>query len=201
MMQRAWTFVSTFVMLTAVGIVACSSADEPEGGDEGTGGSSGSGGGVTGGSTASGGTASGGSSTGGTSSGGSSSGGSSSGGTSGTGGDGPNPDPECKGISTGKACTLADKQCPGMACGIADSGRRDCTCSSTWDCTPCDYTNSPFKDRPTDILECPSNAGDEVTCTTLNSVCGPLGTEYCACYQDATDGLIWDCDKPPSSWM
>ena len=35
-MQRAWTFVSSFVMLTAVGIVACSSADTPEGDDDGT---------------------------------------------------------------------------------------------------------------------------------------------------------------------
>ena len=33
MTQRPWTFVSSFVVLTALGIVACSSADTPEGDD------------------------------------------------------------------------------------------------------------------------------------------------------------------------
>jgi len=194
MMQRAWTLVSSFVILSAVGIVGCSSADEPEGDDEGTGGgTSGSGG-------------AGGSATGGSATGGSATGGSATGGTAPTGGTGgtgnaPNPDPECKGISTGKACAIEAKMCPGMACGIADSGRRDCACATNWSCDPCDYTDSPFRDRPADIVACPGDAADEAPCTTLNQVCGPVGTEYCACYQDATDGLVWDCDKPPTSWM
>jgi hypothetical protein len=196
MMQRAWTFASSFMMFATVGVVACSSADEPEGEGTETGGTS-SGGTSNGGSTSTGGTSSGGTSSGGSTS----TGGTSSGGTSGTGGDAPNPDPECKGIKTGEACTVADKQCPSMPCGLADSGRRDCNCATSWSCTACDYTNSPFKDRPADIQACPSNASDEVACTTANSVCGPVGNEYCACFQDATDGLIWDCDKPPTSWM
>src|SRR6186713_1376102 len=150
MMQRAWTLVSSFVILSAVGIVGCSSADEPEGDDEGTGGgTSGSGG-------------AGGSATGGSATGGSATGGSATGGTAPTGGTGgtgnaPNPDPECKGISTGKACAIEAKMCPGMACGIADSGRRDCTCATNWTCDPCDYTDSPFRDRPADIVACPGD--------------------------------------------
>jgi hypothetical protein len=186
-------------MLTALGIVACSSADTPEGDDEGTGGSSGSGGSATGGSAPTGGTASGGTATGGTSSGGTSTGGSATGGTGGT--DGPNIDPECKGIKSNGACTLEGKACPNLVCGLADSGRRECNCATTWSCTTCNYDNSPFKDRPADIPACPTGVGDEVPCTELNAVCGPSGSEYCACYQDATDGLIWDCDSPPSSWM
>ena len=194
MMQRAWTLVSSFAILAATGVIACSSADTPEGDDEETGGSSGSGGAATGGS-ATGGTATGGTATGGTATGGTAP----TGGTGGTG-DAPNPDPECKGISGGAACPIDMKMCPGMACGIADSGRRDCNCATNWTCTSCDYTNSPFKDKPADIPAC-TDAADEVPCTTQNQVCGPVGTEYCACYLDATDGLIWDCDKPPTSWM
>jgi len=191
MMQRPWTFVSSFVVLTALGIVACSSADEPEGDDDaGTGGSSGS---------ATGGSSTGGTATGGTATGGTSTGGTATGGTGGSGTE-PNPDPECKGIKSNGACTLAGKACPNLVCGIADSGRRECNCSTTWTCSACDYTNSPFKDRPADIPMC-SDAADEVPCTTENSVCGPVGSEYCACYRHPVEGLIWDCDSPPSSWM
>jgi hypothetical protein len=188
MTQRPWTFVSSFVVLTALGIVACSSADEQEDDGAATGGSSGS---ATGGSTATGGTASGGTASGGTSP---------TGGTGGTG-DTPNADPECKSIKSNGACTLPDKACPNLVCGIADSGRRECNCSTTWTCTPCDYTNSPFKDKPPNIVACATGTADEVSCTTLNEVCGPVGTEYCACYQHPLEGLIWDCDSPPSTWM
>jgi hypothetical protein len=201
MMQRAWTLVSGFAMLTTLGIIACSSADTPEGDDGGTGGSSGSGGSATGGSAPTGGTSTGGSSTGGTSTGGTSTGGSApTGGTGGTG-DLPNPDQECRGIKSNQACMIEGKSCPNMACGLADSGRRDCNCATNWTCSACNYDNSPFKDRPADVPACPPEAGDEVPCTEMNAVCQPAGTEVCACYQDAMDGLIWDCDSPPSSWM
>jgi hypothetical protein len=73
-------------------------------------------------------------------------------------------------------------------------------CATNWSCMPCDYTNSPFRDRPAEILACPTDVGDEVACTAAGTVCGPVGSEYCACYQDAQDGLIWDCDSPPSTW-
>jgi hypothetical protein len=110
MMQRPWTFVSSFVVLTGLGIVACSSADTPEGDDAGTGGSSGS---------ATGGTATGGTSTGGTATGGTATGGTATGGTAGSGME-ANSDPECKGIKSNAACTLAGKACPNLVCGIAD---------------------------------------------------------------------------------
>jgi hypothetical protein len=32
------------------------------------------------------------------------------------------------------------------------------------------------------------------------AVCGPVLDEYCACYNDPTDGLIWDCDSAPTTW-
>jgi hypothetical protein len=201
MKQRAWTLVSSFVILTAVGMAACSSADTPEEDDGDNGGGTGGAtptGGASG--TGAGGTASG---TGGAAgSGATTSGGSTSTGGAGGGGAGdmPNPDPECKGISRDMPCTLEGKMCPNLACGIADSGRRECNCATNWTCTSCDYTNSPFRDMPADIPMCPAGVGDEVTCTNVNTVCGPMGAEYCACYQDATDGLIWDCDDPPTTW-
>jgi hypothetical protein len=53
---------------------------------------------------------------------------------------------------------------------------------------------------PANIPMCPAGVGDEVTCTEELSVCGPNNGEYCACFRDATDGLIWDCDDPPTTW-
>lgn len=124
-----------------------------------------------------------------------------SGGTAGSAGIG-NQDPECKGIKSNMACPIEGKQCPDLVCGLADSGRRSCTCATNWVCTSCDYTNSPFKDRPLDIQQCPPDAADEAPCLNQNVVCGPVGSEYCACYFDARDGaLAWDCDSPPPTWM
>ena len=192
MMQRPWTFVSSFVVLSALGIVACSSADTQED----TGGGGGSSGSATGGSTSTGGTAP----TGGTATGGTATGGTApTGGTAGSAG-GPNADPECKGIKSNMACPIPDKMCPNLVCGLADSGTRECNCATNWTCSACNYDNSPFKDKPADIPLC-SDAADEVACTTENSVCGPVGSEYCACYRHPVEGLIWDCDSPPSTWM
>lgn len=202
MMQRAWTLVSSFVMLTAVGVVACSSADTPEGDDDDgtTGGTSSGATGGTGGSTA--GTGAGG--TGATGGAGAAGGTGATGGTAPTGGaggaGGVNSDPECKGIRSNMPCMPEGKDCQSLVCGLADSGTRSCLCATNWSCMPCDFTNSMFRDRPAEIPACPPEAADEVACTQLGLVCGPNGSEYCACYQDATDGLIWDCDSPPSSW-
>jgi hypothetical protein len=119
----------------------------------------------------------------------------------GSGGTGtPNADPECRGIKSNMACIIEGKQCPNLACGLADSGRRECNCATTWACSACDFTNSPFRDAPCDLPACPAEAADVVPCTQLNAVCTAVGSEVCACYQDPLDGLIWDCDRPPSSW-
>ena len=112
----------------------------------------------------------------------------------------PNADPECKGIRSNMACSLEGKACPSLVCGLGDSGRRQCNCATTWTCTACDYSNSPFRDRCAEIPLCPVDAADEVPCAVLNTVCGPVAGEYCACYQSPYDGLIWDCDNPPSTW-
>ena len=121
--------------------------------------------------------------------------------TAGVGGTGGvNTNPECKGISNNQPCVTEGLQCANLICGLADSGRRTCNCATNWSCTACDYTSSPFRDRPAIIPACPAGIGDEVTCTQENSVCGPVGSEYCACYQNPADGLIWDCDNPPSTW-
>jgi hypothetical protein len=198
MMQRGWTLVGGLVLVGAfTGLAGCSSADNQE--DAGTGGSSGTGSSTGGTGTATGGT---GTATGGT---GTATGGTGTdtGGTgSSTGGmTGTNSDPECKGISTGAACPIQGKSCPNLVCGLADSGTRSCDCATNWTCTSCDYTNSWIKDKPADIQTCPAEAADGVDCLNVMQVCGPVGTEYCACYEDAKDGLVWDCDKAPSSWM
>jgi len=205
-MQRAWTLVGGLVILAAAaGLPGCSSADTPEdGGDDGTGGATGgSAGSATGGTAPTGGTA--GSDMGGTA--GSDTGGTAgdTGGTTTTGGSGGgggvNTDPECKGIKSNMSCPIEGKMCPNLVCGLADSGTRECNCATNWTCTSCDYTNSWVRDRPADIPACPAEATDEAPCLENMTVCGPVGSEYCACYTDATDGLIWDCDSPPSSWM
>jgi hypothetical protein len=112
----------------------------------------------------------------------------------------PNTDPECKGIRTNQPCALDGKMCPNLPCGLADSGRRQCSCATNWQCTSCDNSNSWISTPPCDILPCPPEVADEVSCTSEHTVCGPVGSEYCACYRSPTDGLIWDCDSPPSSW-
>jgi hypothetical protein len=123
------------------------------------------------------------------------------GGSTGTGGvAGANGDPECRGIKSNMACPLEGKLCSNLSCGLADSGRRNCACATNWTCSACDYSSSPFRDRPACLTQCPADAADEVPCTLQNFVCGPIGAEYCACYSSPSDGLIWDCDSPPSSW-
>jgi hypothetical protein len=126
-------------------------------------------------------------------------GGMSSGGTgSGTGGA---VSAACKGIKTGMACMPEGTDCPGLACGLADSGARACKCMGTWMCASCDYSASPFKDKPADIMKCTGVEADKVTCTEKGKVCdGAAGGEVCACWTDDEGALIWDCDKPPTTW-
>ncbi|MDF3066365.1 MAG: hypothetical protein K0R38_1966 [Polyangiaceae bacterium] len=111
-------------------------------------------------------------------------------------------DPACKGIKTAAVCAPEGTACPGLACGLADSGSRSCNCAATWMCQPCDYTASPFKDKPAQVLPCSGIEADKVACTEADKgkVCSSAGGEVCACWTDDEGGLIWDCDKPPSTW-
>lgn len=187
MMQRPWTLVGSFVILTAGGIVGCSSADDPEGTETG-----GTGGTATGGTAPTGGTATGGTTP---------TGGASTGGTTGSGGS-SGTSANCKGISRDTPCPgLEGTMCMDLVCGLADSGTRDCSCATNWTCTSCDYTGSWTEMMPTDVMPCPEGVADEVTCTTDHVICGPQPNgEYCACWMSPSDGQSWDCDDPPSSW-
>jgi hypothetical protein len=180
--------------LLAAVFTGCSSSD-PETGN-GSGGTSSAGTSSTGGSA-------------GTSSSGGSAGTSSSGGSAGTSssggsGGGVNP-PGCQGIGKGDACTMDGQMCLDLVCGLADSGTRDCNCAdsgtgtTTWNCTSCDFTNSPFATRPADIGTCDAAVHiQDNPCTVENEVCeNAPGGEACACYRDDEDMLIWDCDDPP----
>jgi hypothetical protein len=122
--------------------------------------------------------------------------------TAGAGGGGV-AGPECKSIKTNMACTAEGVSCPNLACGLADSGTRNCNCATTWMCTACDFTNSPFKTKPADAPNCTAGVeADKVACTGKEGqVClNAAGGEVCACWPDDEGALIWDCDKPPSSW-
>jgi len=120
--------------------------------------------------------------------------------TTGTGGTGA-PGVGCMGVKSNMACTVEGTECPGLPCGLGDSGVRSCKCQSTWMCAACDYTNSPFKDKPADITTCTSQA-DKVACVGMeNKVCeGAPGGEVCACALNSKGSYAWDCDKPPTTW-
>ena len=112
-----------------------------------------------------------------------------------------NSDPLCRGIANQMPCVNDGYMCPSLACGLADSGRRQCVCLVNWMCTSCDFTSSVFRDRPANIPPCGAGVADEFPCNVENTVCDPVaGGEVCACYLSPTDGLIWDCDNPPSTW-
>lgn len=107
----------------------------------------------------------------------------------------------CMGVKSNMACTAEGTECPGLPCGLGDSGVRSCKCQSTWMCAACDYTNSPFKDKPADITTCTSQA-DKIACVGMeNKVCeGAPGGEVCACALNNKGSYAWDCDKPPTTW-
>jgi len=180
------------VLAQAALVYGCSSAETPAGDDSATGG--------TGGAGAAGGTGGAGGTTGGTGTGGTGTGGT---GTGGTGG-GTTVPPECKGISTGKACTPEGQACPNLVCGLGDSGSRSCNCATNWSCTACDWTNSPFawaKAKPAGTTTCTGAEQDGIACGTLDATCeGAANGEACVCYIDDEGAQIWDCDKPPGTW-
>jgi hypothetical protein len=199
MMLRAWTLVGGFVMFAAAG--ACSSSDTPEddGADTGGGGTAGTAtGGTATGGTATGGTATGGTATGGTATGGTATGGTATGGTSGT-------PAGCTGISRGEACPTEGHMCPGLKCGLADSGTRSCNCVGLiWECESCNFAGAWTETKPATVEPCPAGIADEIACTADQDhlICGPDATtmEYCACWMSPSDGQSWDCDDPPSTW-
>jgi hypothetical protein len=106
----------------------------------------------------------------------------------------------CKSIKTGMACTPEGQDCPNLACGLADSGVRSCLCQGTWMCQSCDFSASPFKDKPDPLPDC-TNEVDKLPCPGMEmSVCQYPGGEACACALDDEMMPIWDCDKPPTTW-
>jgi hypothetical protein len=204
-MIKVYASIASVGFLVLAGGLACSSAntpdDEEEGGTgnstAGTNSSSGSGVIPMGGNTSNGGS---GSSDAGTSS--TPTAGTNATPTAGTGSGGAPPSAvACKGIKTGMACMPEGQACPDLACGLADSGTRACSCETTWMCSSCDFTNSPFKDKPADITTC-TNQADKLDCTGMEgAVCeGAAGGEVCACYLDDEGAPIWDCDKAPTTW-
>jgi hypothetical protein len=196
MMRRA-NFATILVVLAQAWVYGCSSAETPAGDDTATGGTGGAGAGATGGTGgATGGTGGSTGATGGT--------GGSTGATGGTGGTGTTVPPECKGIKTGMSCTPEGQACPNLVCGLGDSGSRTCNCASTWNCTACDWTNSPYawaKSKPANITTCSGAEQDGIACTMLDATCeGAANGEACVCFLDDEGAQIWDCDKPPGTW-
>jgi hypothetical protein len=206
MMKRS-TLAGAFVLLAQLSVLGCASSPTGDEGTAGTGATGGSATGATGGSSGSGTSGTGGSTSG---SGGTGTAGT---GTAGTGTSGecaatgtwvapPIAPPECQGIKTGEACPTEGTHCEPLVCGLADTGRRTCDCTGLlWTCTPCDFTESPFKDRLACTPACTGAEVDKAGCTVQGAVCdGATGGEACACWPDDEGDLIWDCDKPPSSW-
>jgi hypothetical protein len=105
------------------------------------------------------------------------------------------------GIGNGDACSTPGT-CSGRVCGLADTGTRDCTCTTTWDCTSCAWPEpiAEVAQQPTSELPaCATDVADNVACTTKGDRC-TQGDEVCACWLEDSNGFIWDCDKPPSFW-
>ena len=202
-MIKVYASIASVGFLVLAGGAGCSSASTPDdGGDGGTSSSTAGTSSTTAGTTSvvpTAGTSSdgGSSSTAGTSSAGTSS---STAGTA-TGGTGSTPvGTACKSIKTGMACMPEGQDCPDLKCGLADSGVRSCLCQTTWMCASCDFSASPFKDKPADITTC-TNQADKLDCTGMEgATCeGAAGGEVCACWPDDEGSLIWDCDKAPTT--
>lgn len=121
--------------------------------------------------------------------------------TSTTGGDATLTDDQCSGISNGSECAT-EGVCAPRACGLADTGTRTCTCAGgLWDCTSCAWTEpyDAVAEPPTEPLPACTDQADDVPCETSGDRCD-AGDEVCACWIEEADGLIWDCDSPPSFW-
>jgi hypothetical protein len=121
--------------------------------------------------------------------------------TTGTDGGGALPDEMCSGIGNGDACTTPGT-CSGRVCGLADTGTRDCTCTTTWDCSSCAWSD-PIPEvarAPTEPLAaCDAAIADEVPCDTRGDRC-QQSDEVCACWLEDEGVLVWDCDSAPSFW-
>jgi hypothetical protein len=162
------------------GCTDCNTSCQPRCSGDGAGGSSsGAGGSSAGGGPPSGGTSSGGASAG-----------------SGTGGS--MAVPACQGpIMADGPCSAPDTVCSDMPCGLADAGRRDCSCSGMWNCTACDFTGTPYEFPPEGAGTCTTEA-DAVPCSPLGEICvGAPNGEVCACYENTEGDDVWDCDQQP----
>lgn len=108
----------------------------------------------------------------------------------------PAPSSACRGIKTGLFCAPEGQACPCLRCGLADLGRRGCSCSGdVWTCSACQFP--PGWQWPPDLPLCIEQA-DKLPCFAEGQACQSApGGEACLCYRDDEGQLIWDCDKPP----
>lgn len=127
-------------------------------------------------------------------------------------------DAQCQGIRNNMTCPLIGT-CSARSCGIADIGRRDCVCNTTWACTSCafDETSLPSVLIPPGaggdadagdagdagggdaVRTCEAGVIDEALCTQ-NDRCFSAN-ELCVCFLQNDDGAyIWDCDAIPAFW-
>jgi hypothetical protein len=133
--------------------------------------------------------------------------------TGGTGGGSAtaNNDPECTGIRTNMPCTLMGKACPNMACGLGDTGRRDCNCATNWTCTSCSFVGSVIQTKPANAETPCSGVTNGEACAVspgmAESVCNNSAATpddpYCMCATDPRNPANppeWNCDSAPSSW-
>jgi hypothetical protein len=227
-MQRVTVLASGIIALVLAAAQGCGSDDDDTGtggnagssassgagtggGSSGTGGgSSGSGGGLSGsggGSSGTGGGASGSGGAAGTGGGASGSGGAAGtgGGAAGTGGGGAIV---CEGIRSNMPCPTAGV-CENLACGLADTGTRTCTCATTWMCSSCMFPMGA--DAPGIILPpaegetiepCEASIMDETPCDAAAAMGNPVtrcraaNMEICACWM--MEGMpMYDCDDAP----
>lgn len=131
---------------------------------------------------------------------------------------------QCSGIGTGETCDTMGV-CDPRACGIADVGSRNCSCTDTlveidecdagmalpcWDCNSCqfpmDFVMYPFLEPPAATIEaCAAETAQGMACTTQSARCVPadMSEELCVCWyedNDSAKGLVWDCDDEPNFW-
>jgi hypothetical protein len=126
-------------------------------------------------------------------------------GSSAGGSGGVNTDAACMGIKSNMPCTPEGQMCPNLACGLGDTGRRDCNCATNWTCTSCNFANSPIATKPANADTACAGVTEMAACAMPNdpaSVCA-MGGEFCICALNPrapADPPEWDCDDPPSTW-
>lgn len=118
-------------------------------------------------------------------------------------------DSMCSGIRGDAACPLIGT-CAGRACGIADTGTRDCVCGTemTWSCQSCTFPMGA--DQPsilvppaagTDLDPCGADVVEDTPCANMGDRCGAADGDMCACWLTDDEGVtIWDCDSRPNFW-